>query len=203
VAGLYQSGQFRSPDVTIVWLTLVAYSLGMLASTSTRLYQSAYYALRDTRTPARVAGLRVLVSALAGAILMLQFEPLALARWSLPGGIWSTLRVEGLPLGPCGLALGAALGAWLEWALLRRSLAGRIGDVGVGLATLSRLFGAALLAAGVGYAITLVSGALPRIAAAALLVAGFGASYLALTLLFGVSEARNFTAALQRRLRRG
>ena len=202
VAGLYESGQFRSPDVTIVWLTLVAYSLGMLASTSTRLYQSAYYALRDTRTPARVAGLRVLVSALAGAVLMLQFEPLALAGWSLPGGIWSTLRVEGLPLGPCGLALGAALGAWLEWALLRRSLAGRIGDVGVGAATLLRLFGAALLAAAVGFAVANLTRTLPRLPAAALLVASFGATYLALTQVFGVDEARRFSASLLRRVRR-
>jgi putative peptidoglycan lipid II flippase len=202
VAGLYQSGQFRAADVDLVWLTLVGYSLGMMASTSTRLYQSAFYALRDTRTPARVAALRVLVAALAGAVLMLQFEPIELGRWSLPGGIWSTLRIEGLPLGPVGLALGAAIGAWLEWALLRRSLAGRIGPVGIGAATLARLFAAALCAAAVGHGIGLLSSSLPRLPAAALLAAGFGASYLALCHLLGVDEARRFAAALLRRLRR-
>ena len=55
VAGIYRAGQFGAADVTVVWLTLAAYSLGLLASTSTRIYQSAFFALRDTKTPARVA----------------------------------------------------------------------------------------------------------------------------------------------------
>lgn len=203
VAGLYQSGKFGAADVTLVWLVLLAYSLGMLASTSTRLYQSAFYALRDTRTPARVAGLRVLVAALAGAILMLQFEPVAIGSLRLPGGLWSTLRIEGLPLGPVGLALGAALGAWLEWALLRRSLARHLGAVGIGGSTLARLFAAALLAAAVGLALGRVTATLAPLPRAALQAAGFGAAYLALTYSLGLAESRSFTAALLRRIRRG
>ncbi len=202
VAGLYQSGQFRSPDVTIVWLTLVAYSLGMMASTSTRLYQSAYYALRDTKTPARVAGLRVLVSAIAGAALMLQFEPVSLGRWTLPAGVFADLRIDGLPLGPVGLALGAAVGAWLEWVLLRRSLTPRIGEVGVGAPALVRMFAAALGGAAIGVAVMLATAALHRVPAAALVAAAFGVTYLALAQLLGVVEARRFTQSLTRRLRR-
>lgn len=202
VAGLYQSGKFGQADVTIVWLTLVAYSLGMLASTSTRLYQSAFYALRDTRTPARVAGLRVLVSAVAGALLMLQFEPVAVRGWTLPGGLWSQLRIEGLPLGPVGLALGAAIGAWLEWRLLRRVLIARIGEVGVGGPTLARLFGAALFAAAAAFALGLATHGLARLPAAALVVAAFGAAYLALTHLLGLEESRRFVDSALRRVRR-
>jgi putative peptidoglycan lipid II flippase len=202
VAGLYQSGQFRSPDVTIVWLTLVAYSLGMLASTSTRLYQSAYYALRDTKTPARVAGLRVLVSAAAGAALMLQFEPVSLGRWTLPAGAFADLRIAGLPLGPVGLALGAALGAWLEWALLRGSLRRRIGEVGVGASALAKLFAAALVAAAAGYGVEVASASLHRLPAAALVAAAFGLAYLACAHGLGVVEARRFTGAFLRRIRR-
>jgi putative peptidoglycan lipid II flippase len=201
VAGLYQSGQFRAADVEIVWLTLVGYSLGMMASTSSRLYQSAFYALRDTRTPARVAGLRVLVAALAGAALMLQFEPIELGSLQLPAGFGASLRVEGLPLGPVGLALGAAVGAWLEWALLRRSLDARVGAVGIGGGLLARLFGAALLSAAVGYGVVLATSSLPRLPAAALVAAGFGSSYLALCHLLGVDEARRLAGALLRRLR--
>jgi putative peptidoglycan lipid II flippase len=202
VAGLYESGQFRSPDVTIVWLTLVAYSLGMLASTSTRLYQSAYYALRDTKTPARVAGLRVLVSAVAGAALMLQFEPVSLGRWTLPAGLFAELRVAGLPLGPVGLALGAALGAWLEWALLRGSLRRRIGEVGVGAAALARMFAAALVAAAIGYGVDIATAPLHRLPAAALVAAAFGLVYLACAQGLGIVEARRFTGSLLRRIRR-
>jgi putative peptidoglycan lipid II flippase len=202
VAGLYQSGQFRAADVDIVWLTLIGYSLGMMASTSSRLYQSAFYALRDTRTPARVAALRVLVSALAGAALMLQFEPIKLGSWLLPAGVGSGLRIDGLPLGPVGLALGAAVGAWLEWALLRRSLSGRVGGVGIGGGMVARLFGAALLAAAAGHGIVLATHALAPLVAAALVAGGFGAAYLALCHVFGVEEARRFAAAALRRLRR-
>jgi putative peptidoglycan lipid II flippase len=202
VAGLYQSGQFRSADATLVWLTLLAYSLGMLASTSTRLYQSAFYALRDTATPARVAGLRVLVSALAGAAMMLQFEPVSLGAWRLPAGLFADLRVEGLPLGPVGLALGAAIGAWLEWALLRAALRRHIGSVGVGAPALARLFAAAFAGAAAGWAATLATASLHPLPAAALVGAAFGLVYLAATQLLGVAEARQFTASLMRRLRR-
>lgn len=202
VAGLYQSGQFRSADATLVWLTLGAYSLGMMASTSTRLYQSAFYALRDTKTPARVAGLRVLVSAVAGAALMLQFEPIALGTWNVPAGVFADVRVEGLPLGPVGLALGAAVGAWLEWAFLRRSLTPRIGHVGIGASALARLFGSALAAAAVGYAADLATGSLHRLPAAALVAAAFGVTYLGASQLLGVAEARQLMQSLTRRLRR-
>jgi putative peptidoglycan lipid II flippase len=66
VAGLYRVGEFTAADATVVYFVLAAYSLGMLATTTTRVYQSAFFALRDTKTPARVAGFRVLVSAAAG-----------------------------------------------------------------------------------------------------------------------------------------
>ncbi len=202
VAGLYQSGQFGSADATLVWLTLAAYSLGMMASTSTRLYQSACYALRDTKTPARVAGLRVLVSAVAGASFMLQFESVSMGTWTFSAGVFSQLRVDGLPLGPVGLALGAAGGAWLEWTLLRRALTPRIGSLGIGAPTLGRLFAAAAVAAAVGYAAELTTLSLHRLPAAGIVAAAFGATYLIATQLLGVIEARQFTQSIMRRLRR-
>ena len=123
VAGIYRAGAFGAADVTIVWLTLAAYGFGLLASTTTRVYQSAFFALRDTKTPARVAALRMVASAVAGFALMVQFEPIALAGITVPGGIFSHWRIAGAPLGPVGLAVGATLGAWLEWTLLHASLA--------------------------------------------------------------------------------
>src|SRR5690606_19984755 len=112
VAGLYQAGEFTAADATVVYCVLAAYSLGMLASTTTRVYQSAFFALRDTRTPARVAALRVSVSAVAGAVLMLQFEPVTVLGATFGAGVFGGANVDGVPLGPVGLAAGAALGAW-------------------------------------------------------------------------------------------
>jgi putative peptidoglycan lipid II flippase len=198
VAGLYRTGQFGAADVTIVWLTLAAYSLGLLASTTTRVYQSTFFALHDTKTPARVAALRVLTAAVAGALLMLQFEPLVVGGLAIPAGVLADVRAAGLPLGPVGLALGAALGSWLEWALLRSSLARRIGPCGAGGAALARMLGAALLAAAVARAVAWGVHWPPL--AAAFVVAGlYGVVYLAAARAFGLEQARVLIETILRR----
>ena len=202
VAGIYRAGQFGVADVRLVWLTLAAYSIGMLASTSGRIYQTAFFALRDTRTPARVAGLRVLTSAIAGGALMLQFEPVTLSGVTVPAGLFGDVRVAGLSLGPVGLALGAAVGAWLEWALLRGSLSRQIGSVGVGAGALGRLFGAAIAGAAGGYGLSLALHDLHPMITAGLVASVFGVIYLAMTRLLGVTEARVVMDGLLRRLLR-
>lgn len=201
VAGIYRAGEFGIADVRIVWLTLAAYSVGMLASTSGRIYQTAFFALRDTRTPARVAGVRVLTSAIAGGALMLQFEPVTLGSLTVAAGLFGDLRIGGLPLGPVGLALGAAVGAWLEWALLRGSLSRQIGSVGVGAGALGRLFAAALVAAAAGYGTSLALGTVHPLMAAGLVAAVFGVVYLVLTRALGVTEARVVMQGVLRRFR--
>ena len=65
MAGIYRAGEFGAADVDVVWLILIGLSLGLLASTSTRVYQSAFFALRDTTTPARVARARVSIAFVA------------------------------------------------------------------------------------------------------------------------------------------
>lgn len=201
VAGLYRAGEFGADDVTAVWLTLAAYSLGLVASTSTRVYQSAFFALRDTATPARVAGLRVLAAVVAGAVLMVQFESVTVFGATVPAGAFAAVWPGGVPLGSVGLALGAAVGAWLEWLLLRRRLAQRVGTVGLGVATLARLLFAAVAAAAVARGMLAVT-ALPSIAAALASGATFAVIYLGLTRALGVAEAAAFMGALLRRVRR-
>jgi putative peptidoglycan lipid II flippase len=203
VAGIYRAGEFGAADVQVVWLTLAAYSLGLLASASTRVYQSAFFALRDTKTPARVAGLRVLASAIAGAVLMTQFESVMIGSLTIEAGLFGDLRVAGLPLGPVGLALGATIGAWLEWVLLRSRLASRIGAVGAGGGELTRTFGAALAGAAAGYAIRFAVPSLHPIAVALIVTGAFGLVYLAVARALGVGEARAFIDSLARRARSG
>ncbi len=202
VAGIYRSGAFGHADVLIVWATLAAYSLGLVASTTTRIYQSAFYALRDTKTPARVAGARVLTSAVVGAALMMQFEGLTIAGVTLPAGALGALRIEGLPLGPVGLALGASVGAWLEWTLLRRSLARLVGSVGVGRSHLVRIATAAALGAVAGHAVHLLVLAQHPVLIAVCVSGAFGVVYIGLAYALGLEEARAFMGALRRRVRR-
>jgi putative peptidoglycan lipid II flippase len=202
VAGLYRAGEFGAADVKIVWLTLVAYTAGLMASTATRVYQSAFFALRDTATPARVAGLRVLAAFAAGSLLMVQFEPVSVLGATIPAGLFAGAAVDGLPLGPVGLASGAAIGAWLEWWLLRRRLTARIGNVDLGSDLLIRMTSAALGAALVarGIAAVLPWSPLPT---ALVATAGYGATYFAGARLAGLAEASELPAAVWRRLWRG
>lgn len=205
VAGVYQSGDFKSNDALLVWYTLVAYSAGLLASTSARVYQSAFFALRDTRTTARIAGMRVLLSAASGALLMLQLEPVDLGSLHLPAGLFASWSTTALPLGPVGLALGATLGAWFEWAMLRRKLGQRIGTVGPGASQLLRMFAAALFAGAAARGISLVAPPLHPLPLAAGVMALFGALYVGAARLLGIDEAMAFWRSLARRFvrRRG
>jgi putative peptidoglycan lipid II flippase len=203
VAGLYRAGEFSEANVAVVWLTLAGYSVGLLASTTTRIYQSAFFALRDTKTPARVATLRVIVSAVAGAALMLQFESVSVRSFTVPAGMLSWLTIDGVPLGPVGLAMGASIGAWLEWALLRARLHRQLGRVEVGFGQYARMFAAALIAAGIGYGASVLAGEMYPLLKALLVGGVFGLFYFAAARAFGLGEARVVLDAGLRRVRRG
>jgi len=202
VAGLYRAGEFGAADVTVVWLTLAAYSFGLLASTSTRIFQSAFFALHDTKTPARVAGMRVVAAAIAGTLLMLQFEAVTIGSLTIRAGVFGSVNIVGIPLGPVGLALGAAVGAWLEWGLLRRGLRKRIGTVGAGFGNLTRMLGAALAAAAAGHGVRLALPELHPLPLAMLVATAYGVVYFGVARLIGVPEARALVDSVSRRLRR-
>jgi putative peptidoglycan lipid II flippase len=203
IAALYQTGRFDRTQTLLVYATLAGYTVGLLASTGTRLFSSAFFALRDTRTPAKVATLRVAVAAVLGFVLMTQFEPIHI-RWldlHVPAGLWADARIGGQPLGASGLALGAGLAAWLEWALLRRALRSRLGPVGVGAGYLGRLFAGATAGAVVGWGLRALVEVHP-VVQGVLVMAGFGAAYFALTSLLGIAEARLFFGRFGRMLGR-
>ena len=100
--------------MTFVWSVLAGSGVGLLASTSGRLYSSAFYALRDTRTPLNFAIIRVVLTVVLGYLFALP----------LP-------RLLGIDRhwGVAGLTLSAGIAGWVEFALLRRALQARIGAV--------------------------------------------------------------------------
>ena len=79
VAALYQGGHFTSADTIFVWYTLIGSTVGMLAVTLGRLYSSAFYALRDPRTPLRFAMVRVALTGALGWIFAIPLRPLMLS----------------------------------------------------------------------------------------------------------------------------
>lgn len=132
VAAIYRTGHFTARDVTYVWSALAGSGVGLLAGTSGRLYSSAFYALRDTRTPLNFAVIRVAITLALGWFCsnplprMLGIDP----RW-----------------GVAGLTLSAGLAAWLEYSLLRHAMHQRIGVVDYHAGRVLRLWAAAIAAA--------------------------------------------------------
>jgi putative peptidoglycan lipid II flippase len=173
VAALYQTGAFGAAEVRLTWGVLAAYALGMGASATSRLLSSAFYALRDTRTPARIAYLRVALSLGTGAALMLPLDRIEVG--------------EGLRLGAAGLALGASVGAWVELVLLRRALADRVGGHGTPPGGLIRLGAAGVGALGIGVLVRTVLPPLHPIPTGVVVLGAFGLTYLALTRVMGVA----------------
>jgi putative peptidoglycan lipid II flippase len=58
VAGFYRQGRFGLAENWLVYLVLCGYSTGILATTTSRLLQNTFYALGDTRSPARIAAMQ-------------------------------------------------------------------------------------------------------------------------------------------------
>ena len=171
VSAIFQTGEFGTLESLQIYGVLAAYALGLPASGASRVLSSAFYALRDTGTPARLAVFRILISLSLGAALMLPMD---------------RVTVGHLHLGAAGLALGASAGAWLELTLLRRSLAGHIGPHGFSRRRLLRLLLAGALATGVAAAAELLLPALHPLLLAAGTLLPFGVAYLAIAHFLGV-----------------
>lgn len=195
VAALFETGEFGSGDTLFVWVVLAGYAIGLVASTATRLFSSAYYALHDTKTPAKIAVLRVAAVATLGVVLMF-----VLRRYVLAGGN---------TLGALGLSSAAGLAAWLEWFVLRRNLAARLGTVGAGRSYLVKLIGAAATGALVARAIALVlpdalvptADQLHYVAIAVYTLVPYGVVYFLVARWAGVAEAGAVVDRVARRFR--
>jgi putative peptidoglycan lipid II flippase len=187
VAALYQTGDFGADDTTLVYLVLVGYTLGLFASTSTRLFNSAFFALHDTRTPAKVALLRVVLAGAAGYLLMRPLEAVV---------------VVGRPIGVVGISLAAGLAAWVEWAVLRHRLRARIGPVGTGAGPLAKMVVAGLTAAVLARGLALVLPPLHPIPLAAAVLGLFGVVYFGMARLLRLDEAGSMLQRLARLVRR-
>ena len=115
-----------------------------------------------------------------------------------PAGLFGDLRVGDQPLGAVGLALGTGVAAWVEWALLKRALRGRIGAVGAGAGPLGRMFIAALAGAALGWGMRiLLPDTLPTLISGALVLGVYGATYFAVAGALGLDQA----GAIFRRVR--
>ncbi len=210
VGAVYQSGAFGGLDARLVWLVLAAFSVGLLSTTSARLLQSSLYATGNTRVPAQIAAMRVLVAAGVGVVLMLQLDQFALTDaggvelvGDLPAfaPLAAELREqEGMyRLGAVGLALAAGLSSWVEFGLLRRAVRRRSGVApSLGGGTLLRLLAASVVAVGVGWALRLVTFDLPPLAEAPAVLVPAGLAYVTVARALGLRQLPSVRGLLRR-----
>ena len=212
VGALFGWGAFDADDTRAVALVLAAYSLGLPAVASSKIFQNTLYAVGDTSGPARIAAARVGLAAVVGIALMFPLDRIAAhggALLTLDGVGWFGPLNAGIRtgspdphLGAVGLALGSACAAWLELALLsrrcRRSVDGTSGPTAV----MSRLAPATGAAVVVALGVRWATDGLPAIAAAPIGLAVAGCTYVLVASATGVDEANLVIGPLRRRLRR-
>ncbi len=180
---LYQSGRFTYIDTLHVWALLIGSGIGLVASTSGRLCSSAFYALRDTRTPLRFAMVRVVLTVVLGYLSafpiprLLHLDP----SWGL-----------------AGLPASAGVAGWIEFLLLRKALRSRVGIFSVPAVLLLKLWGIALFSAAVAYPVKLLITGHPVIAGIVVLPL-YGLFYLTGTRILRIPESEALLGRLRRR----
>ncbi len=174
LSALFQTGAFGSAQTAIAAGVLAAYAIGIPAQATVKLFASGHYAFGDTRTPVRIAALSVVVSAGSAYLLMQRF-------------------------GPAGIALGAAIAAYLNAGLNLATLVRRVGSITGGM--MQRWLA---VAAGSVVPATLAALVVSRAVdgrvglAAALALPTFGLVYGACTVLLGHPDARGLLARVRR-----
>ena len=167
VGGLFQTGAFGAPQTAIAGGVLAAYAIGVPAQASIKLFASGHYAHGDTRTPVAIAILSVATSAISAYVLMQR-------------------------LGPAGIALGAAIGAYLNLLLNFSTLTRRVGRIlsPPHLRALALSVGATLPAAFASRAIVDAMATAPVWGAAGVGLTAFGLVYGLITLVLKHPDAR-------------
>lgn len=173
VGALFQTGRFDADDTALVGGVLAAYGIGLMGQATVKLFASGFYALRDTRTPVKIAAFSVLLSSVLAYLFMRRF-------------------------GPAGIALGSSLGAWVNVILHLHDLDRRIGTV-MGSRDW-RAFGTTLLSAlaatAAGVAAAHAAAGLSPIPLAAVVVSIFGVGYFVCTLVLQHPDAARLWTSL-------
>jgi putative peptidoglycan lipid II flippase len=112
---IYERRAFTESSTVLVAAVLGTYALGLVASSSLKLFASGFHALQDTRTPMLLAAISVTIGIGIAVLLTL----LGRARLSDPYR----------PYAAMGIALGGAAGAWINLLLLWTMLGRRIGSL--------------------------------------------------------------------------
>ena len=197
---LFEGGKFDSTDAVLVWFVLAAYAVGLPAIGASRLLQNTCYAIGDTRGPARIAGIRVLVSATVALGIMFSLDRVIIgsdglitngtwiSSWPLPADLRA---IEGpVRLGAVGLAAGSALGAWVELMALSALCRRHLPHLANPTRSLYKPAVAAALSFVLTAAVRLLLADLALLVAAPVVIGTAVVSYVAIGSRIGVQETR-------------
>jgi putative peptidoglycan lipid II flippase len=81
ISTLFEGGKFDANSAKLTAQALFFYSIGLSAYGATKILQSCFFALKDTKTPTKVAGVALIVNIILNSILMypMKISGLALA----------------------------------------------------------------------------------------------------------------------------
>lgn len=181
VSLVFGFGRFGAADVRIVHAALAAYALALVAFASNRLFAAVFHSMQDYATPLRTAMVSVCVTISTAALL-------ALPR-------------RGEPLAVAGIALGAALGSWVNFALLFRQLRRAVGALFTTSVqhTVFRIVGATAVAGSIALTLRLALHAQPRWVMGPAVLGVFSLSYLLVSWRLGSAEAARWLRRSPRR----
>jgi len=181
IATLFEGGRFDASSTGLTAGALFFYSLGLCAYAGTRILQSCFFALKDTLTPTKVAGVALAVNIALNTLLM-------------------------FPMKIAGLALATSLSGintfFILFFLLRKRLGG-FGGRRIVISFLKMLAASLCMGLFCRYLaqrnIFLPVSALNRFLNLGILLAAGISSYILFCFLFRVSELRDFWQRLARR----
>ena len=192
VGAFLETGQFGAQDTWVVYVTLAGYSAGILATTISRLLQNAFYAIDDTKTPARLAVVRIAVSTTVALPVMY-----VLHEYSVTDLTGISFGGETLTLGVLGLSAGASAGAWVELAALVRALREPMPDATLPWSAIGRMTALALAAAVPAAVLWSVLPSWPPLALAPIVAGTYAATYLGGAVALGFPEIDAWTRRLR------
>jgi len=166
IGALFQTGRFDADDTVLVGGVLAAYGIGLLGQSTVKLFASGFYAMRDTRTPVRIAITSLVISGFLSWFFMRRF-------------------------GPAGIALGSSIGGTLNTVLHLYDLDRRIGTIlqRSDWQIVGRVVAAALIAALLGIGMAQLAAGWRPIPRGIAVLGIFGVAYGALTLAFRHPDA--------------
>ncbi len=182
-ATLFETGHFGGSDSRFVWFILAGSAVGLVATTQSRLFISAFWVLGNTRTPLRIAFFRVALTAVLGYI-----------------AVFPMRLIFALDTIYCTAALTASAGiaGWIEFLLFRYALIAHIGRFAPWGRMMRTLWSIAIASAAMAFGIKLLLPGLHVVIRGIIVLGVYGLLYIGGAAAAGVPEAAEAVRPIRR-----